>query len=352
MNHVSFSEPPSVLNSTQLYRQDVSHCPRLCDEQQEHILVDRACRGDVAARNQLIEGCLQSVSYYAGRYAQLYHLDYLDLVDVGNFALVDQFEKALSKDHFCIYLMALARYEMQHYGLCGQYTVKRGKNQDGSYAPAYTMLPLDTTFAEMDDGTGKENSSTLVDILPQPEPRRGEEKDYGGLHGCIPQQGSAKKWDYVIFRYGLFDQPPMTTTAIAKAYHASESNVAAHLKDALAMLHTRLAPLYPQYENAMSDEVRNAQAREERHRAKVRKEHKSTLTCPICQQTVEGCFTRAQKYCSSECSKRAQVQVRSGKKTVLTCALCQTTVQGEFRSTRQFCSNRCWKAARKQKLAA
>ena len=88
------SSQTEILTNAQQYRYELSLLLRLTPEE-ERALRDQAREGDEQARDRLIENCLSYVAYIASRYKRyVHHDDYLDLVGVGNLAIVEHIEKA------------------------------------------------------------------------------------------------------------------------------------------------------------------------------------------------------------------------------------------------------------------
>jgi len=104
-----------VLNSFQQYRSEVLSLPRLTASE-ERDLEQRARQGDEQARKQLIESSLQYVASVAWRYVcYVQQDDYPELVSVGNMAIVEGIEKALTAAKPSAYLRGMARNAIRRY---------------------------------------------------------------------------------------------------------------------------------------------------------------------------------------------------------------------------------------------
>ena len=104
-----------VLSSVEQYRSEVLRLPRLT-RSEESELVCRARQGDKQAKETLIQSCLGYVACVAYRYTcYVQHDDYLDLVSVGNLAIVECFEKALTVDNPVAYLLGVAKLAVKAY---------------------------------------------------------------------------------------------------------------------------------------------------------------------------------------------------------------------------------------------
>ena len=87
------AQQENVLTSLEQYRSEVLRLPRFTDSE-ERDLERRARLGDEQARQQLLESSLQYVARVAWRYlCYVRQDDYLDLVSVGNLAVVEGIAK-------------------------------------------------------------------------------------------------------------------------------------------------------------------------------------------------------------------------------------------------------------------
>jgi hypothetical protein len=119
------ADQENVLTSLQQYRSEVLRLPRLTDSE-ERDLEQRARLGDEQARQLLIESSLQYVARIAWRYlCYVRQDDYLDLVSVGNLAVVEGITKALTTTKPCAYLRAVAWYAIRRYSLAHSSLVAR-----------------------------------------------------------------------------------------------------------------------------------------------------------------------------------------------------------------------------------
>jgi RNA polymerase sporulation-specific sigma factor len=102
-----------VRNSRALYIYELNELhSRLLPDEESQALALRACHGDADAKEQLITCCLRYVAKVAAYYAHFLpipHDEYLDLVSVGNLALVECFERAIHSPNPMGYLLAVAK---------------------------------------------------------------------------------------------------------------------------------------------------------------------------------------------------------------------------------------------------
>jgi DNA-directed RNA polymerase sigma subunit (sigma70/sigma32) len=119
------SDQEIVLTSLQQYRSEVLSLPRL-SASEERDLEQRVRQGDREARKQLVEVGLRYVAGIAWRYlCYVPQDDYLELVSVGNTAVVEGMEKALSARQPSAYLRGLARGAIRRYCLSRSRLVDR-----------------------------------------------------------------------------------------------------------------------------------------------------------------------------------------------------------------------------------
>ena len=102
--------PADIPTIEELYRSEVRQLPRLTAEDEQE-LVRRARAGDADARSDLITSCLNYVGFMAARYKYyVNHDDYLDLVGIGNLAVVEHLDRSLLRDNPCAYLRGVVKY--------------------------------------------------------------------------------------------------------------------------------------------------------------------------------------------------------------------------------------------------
>jgi DNA-directed RNA polymerase specialized sigma subunit len=124
------NEQVPLLTSREQYCKEVFSLPRLTQEQ-EIALEEAAKQGDPEARSSLIVACLSYVAAIAWRYVvYLTTDDYLDLVSVGNLALVRSMEKSLRKDRPLLYLRVVAKWEIVHHCYYHSKLMKRRQYKD------------------------------------------------------------------------------------------------------------------------------------------------------------------------------------------------------------------------------
>ncbi len=108
-------ETQDVPTTKELYQREVRSLPRftLAEEQE---LVRRARRGDADARTALIQSCLNYVGFMAAWHVRyVFHDEYLDLVGIGNVAVVEHVDEALTRENPCAYLRGCAKFAIIYY---------------------------------------------------------------------------------------------------------------------------------------------------------------------------------------------------------------------------------------------
>src|SRR6266480_301721 len=134
-----FVTPADTLTSEELYRSEVRHLPKVTVEK-ERELIRRARAGDAEARSELITSCLNYVGFMAARYTcYVNHDEYLDLVGIGNLAVVEHLDRSLLRDNPCAYLRGVVKYTVLHYCLAHASLISRPQE----CTPVYTVS-LDT----------------------------------------------------------------------------------------------------------------------------------------------------------------------------------------------------------------
>ena len=224
------SDQEVMLTSVEQYRSEVLRLPRLT-QSQERDLVSRARAGDEQAKGALIESCLRYVASVAWRYARyLRHDDYLDLVGVGNVAIVECVGKALAVDNPVAYLRGVAKMAMKHYCFKHAGMITRGPYQD-----AVQVGSLDAPYGDSD--------VCYADVLPAPTPepakeQKQEQPNYDALYQAI--NVLTEKQRHVIMRhFGLDGEAPQSLGTISQQLSANPKMTIARNRFNLAIRHLR-----------------------------------------------------------------------------------------------------------------
>lgn len=182
-----------ILTNARQYHHELSLLPRLVpDEERE--LRNRARVGDEQARSSLVENCLRYVAYIAAHYKRyVHHDDYLDLVGVGNLAVVEYAEKALVMDSPCAYLFTVARYTIIDYCMTHASLITKSRDSD---AP-------DPFVGSLDAPISQDGHTTLIELLVAPKAEQERvDRDYAWLYKALNTL-SEKHRKVLIRHYGL-----------------------------------------------------------------------------------------------------------------------------------------------------
>jgi hypothetical protein len=154
------SDQEIVLTGVEKYRSEVLSLPRLT-RSEEGELVYRARNGDTQAKETLIQSCLGYVASVAYRYVcYAQHDDYLDLVSVGNLAIVEyrlRPNKAQEKVLMEILLVSRQMYNacleelISHYRDTGKYLhlYKQDKRHNKTTHPDLPAVVVDTVLKRL-----------------------------------------------------------------------------------------------------------------------------------------------------------------------------------------------------------
>jgi len=197
------ADQESTLTSVEQYLSEVSRLPIL-SRGEEAELVRRARLGDSKAKEELLQSCLRYVAFVTSRYTcYLEHEEYLDLVSVGNLAIVERLDKALTVENPVSYLYGVAKLAIRAY--CYKYsqliTQVRGR-------PMVWTDSLDTPLCD--------RKGCLADLLvaPQHSPQK-EQAAFTRLYDAI--SALTPKQQYVIVRfYGLDGDAPESIASISR----------------------------------------------------------------------------------------------------------------------------------------
>lgn len=188
-----------ILTNVQQYRYELSCLPRLTS-QEENEISTLARAGGEQARARLIENCLRYIAFIAARYKRyVHHDDYLDLVGVGNLAVVEHVEKALTVDNPHAYLFAVAKCEIITYCMTRASLITRSR-----YTPIAEMY-----VESLDAPLHRDGNVSLLDrlIATEAEPgQKGEESDYTDLYSALDALPERQR-EVLTRHYGLRGHP-------------------------------------------------------------------------------------------------------------------------------------------------
>ncbi len=205
------SEQEIVLTSVEQYRSDVSQFPRLT-RSQEAALVCRARQGDKQAKDELVHICLRYVSLVASRYTcYVQHEEYLDLVSVGNLAIVECLEKALTAENPVAYLYGVAKLAIRSY--CYKHsqliTQVRGKQ----------FVWVDSLEAPIGN-----SQQCLADQLVAPaQEAQQQPADFTALYEAISTL-TPKQREVVLRHFGLDGDAPESIVVLSRRLSTANAN--------------------------------------------------------------------------------------------------------------------------------
>jgi DNA-directed RNA polymerase sigma subunit (sigma70/sigma32) len=216
-----------VLTTEELYRREVRSLPRLTmPEEQE--LVRRAKEGEVEARTALVQSCLNYVGFMAAWHARyVFHDEYLDLVGIGNVAVVEHVDKALTRENPCAYLRGCAKYAIIYH--C--------RNRASLIpTPWYAKRRISVTSL---DTPVYANTVQTEPIVVRENP------DYSWLYQAV-EQLPPRYQDVLIRHYGLYDRPVESLYELSRRMSTSAKGSIAYLTEYRAL--RRLRQLLTQQE--------------------------------------------------------------------------------------------------------
>jgi DNA-directed RNA polymerase sigma subunit (sigma70/sigma32) len=200
-----------MLSSVEQYRSEVLRLPNLT-RSEESELVRRARNGNKQAKEALLQSCLRYVSVVASRYTcYVPHEEYLDLVSIGNLAVVECLEKALSVANPVAYLNGVARLAIRSY--CYKHsqliTQQRGK----------PFVWVDSLEAPLGEGKG-----CLADQLSAPvrEPQK-QPADFALLYEAISAL-TPKQREVVLRHFGLGGDAPESIATLSQQLSIANPN--------------------------------------------------------------------------------------------------------------------------------
>ena len=199
-----------MLTSEELYRSETYRIRRLTHKEEQD-LIARARMGDTDARTALLHSCLNYIGCIAARHARfVFHDEYLDLVGIGNVAIVERFEEALQKENPCGFLRGCAKYSIIYYCFNKSALVP---------APWKARQRIKTTSLNtpMRENTVQKESGEVR-----------EPPDYSFLYDAIEKLPKHYQ-DVLICHYGLYNRPDESLYMLSKKLSQSEKGSVAYL---------------------------------------------------------------------------------------------------------------------------
>jgi DNA-directed RNA polymerase sigma subunit (sigma70/sigma32) len=197
------SDQDVVLSSVEQYFSELAGLPVLSRDEEADV-VRRARQGDKQAREALLHSCLRYVACITSRYScYLEHEEYLDLVSIGNLAIVERLDKALTVENPVAYLYGVAKLAIRSYCYTHSQLITQVRGKP--------MVWTDSLDAPLSNGNG-----CLADCLAAPEQESEQEQPcYSQLYDVI--KALTPKQQYVIVRfYGLDGEAPESIASISR----------------------------------------------------------------------------------------------------------------------------------------
>ena len=219
-------EQQVMLTSVEQYRFEMYQIPRLTPQEEAAIMV-RAKAHDPEAKEALILCCLRYVAHIATHYAHYAkHDEYLDIVGVGNLAVMETLENALTKRDPKGFLFMTAKWTMISYCFYRSSLMPRWNNK----REAIDCISLD-------DSEPWERSlyETLAAEPISPVAYEVAAHDYERLYQAI-QLLSDKLRQVILRHYGLDGKPQESLTAISYQLSPNPKGTIAFLRHRRALV--------------------------------------------------------------------------------------------------------------------
>ena len=207
-----------ILSSSQQYQFDMASYRDIntYSQEEQKRLIHLARQGEKSAREAILTGLLPAVCRDARRYGSSYMtketvIEYSELVEIGNLALVEKFDVALATEEPISYLIACAQYEMRSYCL---YDASVVPIPHGSvyYLNRPQVMSIDTPINE------EKGDRLWSECLAMPESSQQETEDYEPLYSAF--ELLTEKQKNVIFRlYGLCGNAPEGLRELGRALY-------------------------------------------------------------------------------------------------------------------------------------
>ncbi len=203
-----------------------------------------ARQGDEQAKRELIESALRYVAHVAAFYASAYgpflrHDSYLDLVQEGNLALVEAFERALKAKSISGYLRGTAKIVIRRYCLYRS-GLFRVPTHPEWIARAHSIESLDAMIGD----TELKYSDVMAILSDIEEDEQSTSHTYQALYDPLRQLLASslteKQREVVVRYYGFDGQEPETLYAISKRLGIASNAAWKRLQLVLKKLHRAL----------------------------------------------------------------------------------------------------------------
>lgn len=219
------------LTSFHLFLHDVLHQPRihLWPQEEQEAVVARARAGDQQARDLLLCSCLSFIFHRGWRYKDdIRHNDLMDLISVGNLAMVEALEKALYADNPIKYLMSVGAYAITHCVFHNSPMITRGYRTVET--PVVSLEEFSNSDLSYEGGIG------VVDESDRREPER-----HISLYQALDQL-TEKQREVVVRHVGLEEHAPTALKQISRELGLEKSAAQDRWQGGLKRLKKLLEP--------------------------------------------------------------------------------------------------------------
>ena len=216
----------SILYSLRLSNGSGSFPKPLTSKEEQHYL-DLAAKGDLKARNILIERNLRLVAHIMKKY-YTQTSDQEDLISIGTIGLIK----------------GISTYDRSKGARLATYAARCVENEILMYFRSQRKSAADVSLSDYID-TGKDGTAlSLMDVVCSDEDlfeRMSDRETYGKLYEKIQECLDPRERKIIILRYGLCNCVPQTQREIAEQCGISRSYVSRIERKALNKLQTALS---------------------------------------------------------------------------------------------------------------
>ncbi len=232
-----------ILTNESQYNKEVAKLPTWTKEEEQHLVV-RAQQGDRDARDAILLSCQSYVRSVAAKYARTYawaspRIEYLELVQIGNMAAIESFDKALASGNPLGFLRATMSWAIVHYCPTHISPITTPRDRAGKPLPAMDVESIDVPL-------DNNENETLADLIPETVQTE-KERDYQPLYAVIEKL--PEKWRETVTRHYGIGCAPESLNAIGLDMKKSQaknagSTICQYRKRAITFLYRELEPIY------------------------------------------------------------------------------------------------------------
>lgn len=202
--------------------------PRPLKADEEQALIERATRGDLSARNKLVEHNLRLVAHIVKKYyTQTGETD--DLISIGTIGLIK----------------AVNTYKPDKKIKLATYAARCIENEILMHFRKTRRLAGEVSLSETLDGDGEGSSLSVLDLMGVEEDMLeaiDTQDSRRKVRICVDQVLEPRERQIIIARYGLDGGAPRTQREVARALGISRSYVSRLEKKALKKLEEAMGP--------------------------------------------------------------------------------------------------------------